>query len=88
MIKITVLNKGLLENKYVFDLEDIRIGREESNNIVLDSLGIKRHHAKISHIGGSYYFLPDEGDVESRGVLKAKDEIAIRSYTLRIDEIN
>ncbi|MCP4662372.1 MAG: efflux RND transporter periplasmic adaptor subunit, partial [bacterium] len=66
MIEITVRSAQQAPRRHHFEGPRVRIGRDEDNELVLDSRGCSRFHAEIVHDGTSYK-IADKGS--TNGVL-------------------
>ena len=72
----------------------IRIGRSAENDIVVNDLGVSRHHAELRDIGGGRYELIDLGSRNgtfvngaraARATVTELDIVAVGNATFRID---
>ncbi|MFC1851732.1 FHA domain-containing protein [candidate division CSSED10-310 bacterium] len=55
MIKITVESEGQVVDTFIFDKHEISIGRDNDNHIIIDSLTVSSHHARILKIDNKYW---------------------------------
>jgi len=90
MLKVEVTYSGNLVDSYKFDQPVVTIGRSIENDLVLDVLGIRRHHCKVV----SDVIFPVEGSVMVNGItvdaalsLKRGDNIQVEKFTLEVQEI-
>jgi len=61
MIKLTLEFGGKTVKSYEFNKSAITIGRELDNDIVIDNLGISRHHCKVEEKPGGLHTVSDLG---------------------------
>lgn len=91
MFKITLEFGGKVVKDYDFTKSAITIGRELDNDIVIDNLGVSRHHCKVEEKPGDIHVLTDLGSNNGTFVAGKKvttynlndgDKIALGKYTL------
>lgn len=61
--QIVITGQGRAPRHFSMNKPQISIGRAPDNDIVLSSLDVSRHHARLENVGGSWHVV----DVESRG---------------------
>jgi predicted component of type VI protein secretion system len=54
-VKVFVKFKGEIQMTYQFEKEEVTIGRERGNDIVIDNLGVSNAHARIVKSDDRYY---------------------------------
>jgi len=59
-LRIELALKGRSLKTYTFAKQNVTIGRDPEADVVLDNMGVSRHHASIEWVNGTY-FLRDEG---------------------------
>ena len=85
MIKLTLEFGGKTVKTYEFNKSAITVGRELDNDIVIDNLGISRHHCKVEEKPGGLHIVSDLGSNNGTFVRGEK----ITSYNLNNgDSIN
>ena len=81
MWRITLLDSGNLVDTYTFaGTESVTVGRADDNQIVLNALGVKKHHARVI-LGDGWEIMALEGTVERKGF----DDAVIGRFTLRVE---
>jgi pSer/pThr/pTyr-binding forkhead associated (FHA) protein len=91
MAKLILQFKGTTLKEIPIDKSHLSIGRDQSNDIVIDNLAISRHHAKIFHYSDQYFFIEDLNSANgvfvnthrvTKEVLSHNDEILVGKHTL------
>jgi pSer/pThr/pTyr-binding forkhead associated (FHA) protein len=94
MYRITVEFGGKVVKTYDFNKPAITIGRELDNDIVIDNLGVSRHHCKVEEKPGGVHVATDMGSNNGTFIrgqriatfnLNHGDVISIGKYTLTYD---
>jgi pSer/pThr/pTyr-binding forkhead associated (FHA) protein len=100
MPKLILKEKGAPEGKtFSFEREEIALGRAAVNNVVLDSAGVSRKHAKIFPDGADFYIidLGSAGGTKLNGlrvpqkekyILKHNDIINIDKYDIKFQAMD
>jgi pSer/pThr/pTyr-binding forkhead associated (FHA) protein len=96
MIRVSLFLSGRLVSKTGFDRPEVVIGRDPSSDIVIDNLGISRHHARIfrSEEGWLVEDLNSQNGVYvcgsrvKRHPLLSDDEFTISKYTVKFEELS
>ncbi|MDJ0807853.1 MAG: FHA domain-containing protein [Gammaproteobacteria bacterium] len=93
MEKLVILN-GEETKEFILDRDEVKLGRDQSNDLCLSDKSVSRHHADVVKISSSY-FLEDakstngtrlNGFEIKKHILKNGDEIDIGKYKLRFLE--
>jgi pSer/pThr/pTyr-binding forkhead associated (FHA) protein len=91
MAKLILKFKDTTLKEIPIEKSQITIGRDQSNDIVIDNLAISRHHAKIFHYSDAYFFIEDLNSGNgvfvnarriAKEVLSHNDEILLGKHTL------
>jgi pSer/pThr/pTyr-binding forkhead associated (FHA) protein len=91
MAKLILKFKDTTLKEIPIDKSQITIGRDRSNDIIIDNLAISRHHAKIFHRPGQRFFIEDLNSGNgvfvnkqkvTRETLSHNDEILVGKHTL------
>lgn len=93
MAKFTIYFKDKAIKSYIFDSKIIRIGRDSTNDIVIDNLTIAPVHAAVTHNDGIYLLkkLSDEHNLiinkeeVKEAFLEANDVISIGKYSIHFN---
>lgn len=93
MAKITVLFGTNVESEYTLEKGESKIGRSMECDIVVDNLGVSRHHASILQEGASWVLVDGGsnngtfvgGQKISRHTLKDGDKIVLGKHSLVYD---
>jgi len=91
MAKLILKLKDTVLKEIPIDKTQITIGRDRSNDIVIENLAVSRHHAKIFHHQDQYFFIEDlksgngvfvNKQKVTKEVLSHNDEILVGKHTL------
>ena len=96
MIRVSLFLSDRLVSKSGFDRPEVVIGRDPSSDLVIDNLGISRHHARIfrSEEGWMVEDLGSQngvyvcGNRVKRHPLLSDDEFSISKYTIKFEELS
>ena len=91
MAKLILKLKDTVLKELPIDKPQITIGRDRSNDIVIENLAVSRHHAKIFHHQDQSFFIEDlksgngvfvNKQKITKEVLSHNDEILVGKHTL------
>lgn len=93
MAKVTVMFGSSTEAEYNLDKPEMKIGRSMECDIVVDNLGVSRHHCSIVKEGGNFVAVDGGsnngtfvgGQKINRHILKAGDRIVLGKHSLVFD---
>jgi len=92
-MKILLMIDKTVIKEYLFDQNEIIIGRGADSDICIDNITVSRKHARIAK-GPANHFIEDMGSINgtfvnghwvSKKLLDTGDEISIGKYSLKID---
>jgi len=95
MAKVTLLFGSEPQGEFGLDKPEMTIGRSRDCDIVVDNLGVSRHHCSIVQAGGDQYKIVDRGSnngtfvndkqVDGEAVLNDRDRIVLGKFSLVFD---
>ena len=92
-MRISLIIDNTVLKKYIFDQNEIIIGRDTNSDICIDNIAVSRKHARITK-GPDEHFIEDMGSINgtfvnghwvSKKLLDTGDEISIGKYSLKIN---
>jgi hypothetical protein len=91
LFELSIFLRDHLVGRQVFNMDEVRIGRSEDNEVQIDNLALSRYHASIEHVAG-VHVIKDFGSqngtfvggerVVGRRALNDGDRIGIGKYTI------
>ena len=93
MAKITVMFGSNVEAEYTLEKQESKIGRSMDCDIVVDNLGVSRHHCSIIKEGDAWALVDGgsnngtfiNGQKVSKHILKTNDKIVLGKHSLVYD---